>query len=91
MPWRKHRCRCSSCKRIIDTGAIVAKFECFRNSETAMEWKIYADEVPLAPKYLCEECADLYFSLFELGFECIGPGENMRELVAEYAAEYGRK
>jgi hypothetical protein len=33
----------------------------------------------------CEVCADLFFSLRELGFECVAPDENMRELVLEYA------
>ena len=58
---------------------------------TDIELSIYGEdgEIPLAPFYFCEICADLYFSLFELGFECLGPGEDMREMVKEYAVVYG--
>ena len=33
---------------------------------------------------MCERCADLMFSLTELGY-CAAPWEDQRELVAEYA------
>jgi hypothetical protein len=49
---------------------------------------IYGDdaELPLAPYFLCETCADLWFSLYELGFECVSPDENIRHVVADYAS-----
>lgn len=54
--------------------------------DTDIEYRIYGDdgEIPRAPAYLCETCADLAFSLEELGY-CPQPWENQRELVAEYA------
>jgi predicted RNA-binding Zn-ribbon protein involved in translation (DUF1610 family) len=90
MPVLKRRRRCASCGTLIDAGAIVAKFERARCPQTDLEEKIYGDgaSIPLANQYLCETCADLYFSLFELGFECVMPDENMRELVREYAENF---
>jgi hypothetical protein len=54
--------------------------------------KIYGEgnEVPMTPKWMCERCGDLYFSLTELGF-CVSLDDDMRELVKEYAETYGRK
>ncbi|NCA90583.1 MAG: hypothetical protein EOM92_17295 [Gammaproteobacteria bacterium] len=53
-----------------------------------MEFKIYGEEthIYLASWVHCETCADLWYSLRELGYECVAPGENVRELVQEYAA-----
>lgn len=83
--------RCSSCKTIIKTGLITAKFERERRAKTDIEERIYGDgcDVPMPSLFLCEQCADLYFSLMELGFECVSPEENMRDLVKEYAEIYG--
>ena len=39
---------------------------------------------------MCETCSDLYFSLLELGF-CINLGDDMSELVKDYAEYYGGK
>jgi len=54
--------------------------------EYEVEVAIYGEDglVPRSNKFLCEECADLYFSLSELGF-CVMPYENQKELVKEYA------
>lgn len=83
--------RCVSCKRWIKPGATVARFERARISASDIEWRIYGDEVPMPPLFMCEGCADLYFSLDELGF-CISlGGKSMRELVKEYADVYGRR
>ena len=87
MPAFKRRRRCASCGELIDAGAVVAEFTRSRYARTYVEEEIYGDgpTVPMATQYLCEECADLYFSLVELGFTCVMPDENMRELVREYA------
>jgi len=80
------RKRCMSCNEMIDIGAIVAKVDRVKIPETDIECKIYGDdgEIPRAPGYLCERCADLCFSLDDLGF-CINPHDDMRRLVADYA------
>jgi hypothetical protein len=81
------RCRkCASCGERIPVGATVLKMDCYRSPSDSMgiEESIYGDEVPMAPKYLCERCGDLYLSLAELGY-CLNLGEDMRELVRDYA------
>lgn len=88
MPWKPRRRRCS-CGAQIQPGAMVAKFDRSRAARTDIEERICGDgydAIPLAAKYLCERCADLYFSLTELGFECVGPDESMLDLVKEYSA-----
>jgi len=87
MPARKRRYRCS-CGKLLNAGETVTRFERTRDSRTDIEIAIYGEgetAITLAPKYLCERCSDLYFSLDELGFECVDPNENMLELVKQYA------
>lgn len=88
MPHRKRRARCQSCKAFINSGTMVAYFRRTRCPKTDIEERIFGWDsaaVSLAPIFLCEECADLFFSLTELGF-CVSPYENQKELVNEYAA-----
>lgn len=86
------RKRCMSCKTLIAIGACCTEFPRTREARTEVELAIYGEgdteAIRLASYWLCEECSDLYFSLLELGFECISPDENMRELVHEYAEEW---
>lgn len=92
MPQRSRRARCTSCGSIIDHGATVAEFTRTRGPRSDYEARRFGEDpeaIALASWYLCETCADLYFSLYELGYECISPGEDMRELVSEYAALRG--
>jgi len=83
------RCRkCSSCRERILVGALVLKMRCWRYpGYDTIEEKIYGEgsEVPMAYRYLCERCGDLYLSLSELGF-CMSIDEDMRDLVRDYAA-----
>lgn len=80
--------RCCSCNKLIKVGEIVTKHTCWRSpTPFSIEESIYGDEVPMAPKYHCEECADIEFSLLELGF-CIVLGDEMRELSRQYAEDY---
>jgi hypothetical protein len=83
----KRRRRCKSCGTLIDVGSIVAMFLRDRYANGDIEERIYGEgcEIPMAEWYHCETCADLYFSLSELGF-CVSPDEDMRGLVKEYAA-----
>lgn len=77
---RRHAKPCSSCGCAIFNNAIVLKFECVDIADN-----------PIAPKYLCEKCGDLYLSLDELGFCNIAPDQSMSALLAEYHEHYGRK
>lgn len=76
--------RCCSCREWIRPGATVAKFIRERAYENDIEWRIHGDEVPMAPLFMCERCADLFFSLDELGY-CINLNDDMRDLVRQYA------
>lgn len=89
---RRQRCAATGCGCLIDVGATVAKFRRRKVPETDVEVRIYGEdgEIPLADWYLCEECADLWFSLYELGFECVGPND-VRNDAKEYAENYGGK
>ena len=82
----KRRQRCCSCAALIAPGDLVARTRRWRVPDTDIECAIYGEdgEIPLADKFLCEECADLFFSLLELGF-CVYAGENQKDLVKEYA------
>ena len=82
------RKRCVSCGSLIDLGAVVGTFECHRPPRHDIEENIYGDEVPMADKFMCERCVDLFFSLDDLGF-CLTLGENMLELAKDYAELYG--
>lgn len=77
--------RCKSCNALVPVGAVVARFNRERVPVSDIEERIHGDAISRAPWYLCERCADLYFSLEELGF-CVSPEDDMRELVKEYAA-----
>ena len=87
---RSRKCSCGT--RIV-VGDLCTKFRRWRHPKYDVEDRIYGDdgEIPLAPRFLCERCSDLYWSFSELGFECVGPDEIMPELVREYAATYGAK
>lgn len=78
--------RCSSCRADVQKGETVAVFGTLRYDENGDEE--YGDDM-----VMCEVCADLFFSLTELGF-CVSPEENARHLVKEYvelrdAGEFG--
>ena len=93
MPVSKRRKRCASCQTLIEHGATAAEFTRDRCPKTDIEEAIYGEgpTVPLASIYLCEKCADLYFSFYELGFECVSPYDNMRELLKDYSALCGKE
>ena len=78
--------KCSSCGDIIEWDSTVARFYRYRFPTLWEADHIYNDddEIYLADYYLCEKCADLYFSFQELGFECVSPSENMIQLAKEY-------
>ena len=95
-PLSTKRCRrCCSCKERIAVGDTSVRFERFRYAEWGtFEGRIYGEgnEVPMTPWFMCERCADLYYSLTELGF-CVSIGESMLSLAREYAemrADYKR-
>lgn len=79
----KRRKRCCSCGELISIGACCVKFERDRSPRSDIEERLYGDEVPLAPYFMCENCGEIYFNLSETGC-CIRLGSNMHELLSEY-------
>jgi len=78
---------CCSCLRFITVRQPVLAFTCKRPSRSEFEFKFYGykeEAVPMATRYMCEKCGDLALNLNELGY-CTPPGEDMRQLVKEYA------
>ena len=82
--------KCKSCGARIAVGDLTAQFTRWRETSSDIEIKILGEgeNVYLADWYFCEACADQYFNLTELGF-CIGPDENVQELLAEYVEMTG--
>lgn len=78
--------KCCCCKRKIVPGQEVLELPRWRSpSERCnyIEEKIYGDEVPLAPYFMCEECGGLAMAVMELGM-CFDIGEPMRQQIREY-------
>ncbi len=82
------RKRCWSCNDLIDVGALVLEFGRHRPPRSDIEERIYGEcgEIYLADKFHCEKCGDIYFNLSDAGFECLDPGESMRQAMKEYLA-----
>lgn len=81
--------KCCSCDERINVGDTCAEVPRVKVPDTDVECRIYGEdgEVPLAPAYMCERCADLAYSLDDLGY-CSQPWEDQRELVKEYAEHH---
>lgn len=84
------RTRCHSCDARIAPADTVVRVVRTKIPKTDVEIKLYGEdgEIPRAPKWLCEQCADIMFSLDELGF-CVAGFEDMNQLLADYRADYG--
>lgn len=81
---RKKAVRCKSCGEPIKPGALAVAHHRIRAPVSDIEESIHGDEVPLAPHWHCERCADLYASMEALGY-CGQPAEDQRNLAREYA------
>lgn len=86
-PQRRRRVRCRSCNTLISPGDTVAEWKRFKIPDSDVEVRIYGEdgEVPMASWWMCETCADLAFSIQELGF-CVSPFGNMLEDAKEAGA-----
>lgn len=78
--------KCCSCGDRISIGDTCCEVPRVKVPDTEIECRIYGEdgEIPLAPAHMCERCADLSFSLEELGY-CAQPWEDQRDLVRDYA------
>jgi hypothetical protein len=84
---RRKRC---SCGKLINPGELAARFFRTRQPQTEIEYKIYGEygEVEISALWLCERCADIFFSLHELGYDCVAPDEKMLDLLEEYKDDH---
>ena len=81
--------RCMACKAKIPVGQIAYEVSRTRYPAHEIEERIYGDEVPMPPRWLCEDCGDIYESLTELGV-CVALDEPMRAQLAEFHQLYGK-
>lgn len=84
------RKRCASCNKLIDIGAVCAEFRFERAPLSDIEEKIFCDFVPMASRYLCESCAEIYFNLDAIGY-CYLWGDDLRGNLKEYHEVTGFK
>ncbi len=87
-PLNTKRCRrCASCGKRIAVGDECTELHRWRyprDEPPYIEERIYGDEVPLAPWFLCETCSGLALALDELKF-CFTLGhESLKQQIAEY-------
>lgn len=81
----KRSTRCCSCGDKIRPGDEAGKFVRERGAISDIEERICGTEISLAPWWMCERCAGLYFALDELGY-CVTLGDDMRELAKDAGA-----
>lgn len=83
MPKRSRRCRCASCKKMLNEGDTVLALRCFRQPRCDIEERLYVDEVPLATKYLCERCGEILMNLESAG-NCVLLDGNLEGDLRQY-------
>lgn len=81
-----------SCGELINTNEYVAKFHVFRGPNSYYEINRFGEheEIPMAPRYFCGHCSEIFFNLEDLGF-CVNSSENMKDLLREYKRDYAVK
>lgn len=79
----QRRKRCISCGKFIDHGTDCLRFDMYRIPHNDIEEDIYGDEVPLAPKFMCESCGEIFLNLSSLGY-CLDIGHHVKEDLREY-------
>jgi len=80
---RKRRKRCASCKELVEIGADCLIFTCYREPWSEVDERIYGDQVPLANKYMCGQCGEIFLNLTDAGY-CLSLGHNIKEDLEEY-------
>ena len=88
-PVTGYRNRCKNCKSMIEKNALCVEAKRFKIAETDVEISIYGEwegegtgEIRRASWWLCESCADVLFSLEELGY-CV-PLDEITITLREY-------
>lgn len=79
--------RCQSCGKKLKNGDNARQYNRFRHPKSDIEERIHGDEVPLAPYYLCPECAAIYDALSDAEV-CVELNSNLQEDLKEFNALY---
>jgi hypothetical protein len=58
-------------------------FTRIRSPISDIEERIFGEEVPIAPLYMCEKCSEIYLNLEAAGY-CLSITEPMQEALEEY-------
>ena len=90
------RKRCCSCNELISIRTPVIRVYRYRYPYNEIESRIIGidwdswEEPPIriSDRFLCEKCGEIFLNLKSVGFECISPGEDMREMLHDYQVEY---
>jgi len=77
------RKQCCSCKKLIDFTTKCLEFDRKRYPRSDIEERIYGDEVSLASWFMCENCAEIFLTLAELGY-CHYLGGNIQDDLKDY-------
>jgi len=80
---RGRRKRCISCGKLINIGTDCLRFDCYRSAYSHIEENIYGDVVPIADKFMCEKCGEIFLNLSALGY-CLTIGHHIREDLEDY-------
>ena len=77
--------KCCSCGCVVRQDELTCKVSRHRDSNSEIEDRIYGDNVPMAPWYVCEKCFDLGESLYELRFSfSLGDRQSIKDQIADY-------
>ena len=77
------RKRCISCNELINIGSDCVRFDCYCSPRSFVEENIYGDEVPIANRFMCEKCGEIFLNLSALGY-CLEIGHNVKEDLEDY-------
>ena len=80
---KSRRKRCISCKELIEKGSDCVRFDCYRSPNHEIEENVHGDEVPIADKFMCEPCGEIFLNLSALGY-CLEIGHNVKEDLEDY-------
>ncbi len=90
------RKRCVSCRELIGIGDLCLRFPRYRHPYTEIEARIYGVDfeyfeepvIKKAPIFQCEKCGEIYLNLQSVGFKCVSPCEDQRDLLIQYQHDY---
>ncbi|MEZ7198911.1 hypothetical protein [Pseudodesulfovibrio karagichevae] len=80
----KRRKRCASCGELIEFNAECVRYDRFRAPRSEYEENRFGSEVCISPIFHCEKCAEIYVTLWEIGYRCMSPDVPVREHLEEY-------